>query len=99
MKQLKMKTILLSVLITCVTSLPVFAQKTYIPDAANLQNRQWFVNTRMGLFIHFGIYSNLDDPDEAWAMRKYSVPQYEKMADDFDPEYFDAKNGFPRRKS
>ena len=69
----------------------VFAQPPYTPSKGNIKNRKWFENTRLGLFIHFGVYTQLDDPDEAWAMRKYTVPQYEKFADDFDAKDFNAK--------
>lgn len=86
-----MKKLLLFLLFGCFISLATFAQQGYVPSAANLQNRQWFEHAGMGLFIHFGVYSGLDDPDEAWAMRKYTIPQYEKIADDFNPKYFDAK--------
>jgi len=72
-------------------SLAVFAQPSYTPSKGNLKNRKWFENTRLGLFIHFGVYTQLDDPDEAWAMRKYTVPQYEKFAGDFDAKNFNAK--------
>jgi len=64
----------------------VFAQSPYIPSKSNIENRKWFENSGLGLFIHFGIYTQLNDPDEAWAMRQYTVPQYEKFADQFDPK-------------
>ena len=72
-------------------SIAVFAQSTYTPSQSNIKNRRWFEKAGLGLFIHFGVYTQLDDPDEAWAMRKYTIPQYEKLADQFDPKDFDAK--------
>jgi len=71
-------------------SFGAFAQSSYVPSKSNIENRKWFENSGLGLFIHFGVYTQLDDPDEAWAMRKYTVPQYEKFADQFDPKDFDA---------
>ena len=68
-----------------------FAQSAYVPSKSNMENRKWFENSGLGLFIHFGVYTQLDDPDEAWAMRKYTIPQYEKFADQFDSDQFDAK--------
>jgi len=73
-------------------SIAVFAQSTYTPSQSNIKNRRWFEKAGLGLFIHFGVYTQLDDPDEAWAMRKYTIPQYEKFADQFDPEDFNAKD-------
>ncbi|MBB6126165.1 alpha-L-fucosidase [Mucilaginibacter lappiensis] len=73
-------------------SAAVFAQSPYIPSKRNLANRQWFNSAKLGLFIHYGIYSQLDDVDEAWAMRKYTIPQYEKNANQFDPKDFNAKD-------
>src|ERR1700744_2099589 len=72
-------------------SVPASAQQSYVPSKSNIENRQWFENSGLGLFIHFGVYTQLDDPDEAWAMRKYTIPQYEKFADQFDPDQFYAK--------
>jgi alpha-L-fucosidase len=71
--------------------LTVFGQTPYVPSKSNIENREWFENSRLGLFIHFGVYTQLDDPDEAWAMRKYTIPQYEKFADEFDAKKFNAK--------
>ncbi|MGN8070367.1 alpha-L-fucosidase [Mucilaginibacter sp. SG564] len=86
-----MKKIITAFSIMLVFSMAGFAQSSYIPSKSNLENREWFNNAKLGLFIHYGIYSQLDDVDEAWAMRKYTVPQYEKIADQFDPRDFNAK--------
>lgn len=75
------------------------AQQGYVPTAGNLKNRHWFEHAGMGLFIHFGIYSGLDDPDEAWAMRHYTLPAYEAVADNFNPKNFDAKKWVTQAKA
>lgn len=78
-------------LLICCFAIAGFAQSSYVPSKSNLANRKWFEMNKLGMFIHFGIYTQLDDPDEAWAMRKYTIPQYEKFADQFDAKDFSAK--------
>ena len=67
------------------------AQQSYTPSTGNLENRNWFEAAKLGMFIHFGVYTQLNDSNEAWTMRKYSIADYEKVAEKFDPEHFDAK--------
>lgn len=71
----------------------------YSPTKGNIENRQWFEQAKLGLFIHFGIYTQLDDPDEAWAMRKYTISQYTKFADSFNPKDFNAKKWVAQAKA
>jgi alpha-L-fucosidase len=71
----------------------------YKPSKENLKNRQWFKNAGLGMFIHYGVYTHLDDPDEAWVMRKYPLLTYEKMAEDLDPSAFDAHKWVSEAKS
>lgn len=66
------------------------------PRAAALS---WFKDAKSGLFVHYGLYSLLEGyhggkhsrPAE-WVMKKCSVPipEYEKLADRFTAEKFDA---------
>jgi len=74
-----------------ICAIGLMAQSGYKPSTSNLKNRQWFEAAKLGMFVHFGVYTQLDDPDEAWAMRKYTIPQYEKFADQFDPKDFNAE--------
>lgn len=69
----------------------LMAQTSYKPSESNLQNREKLKDAKLGMFVHYGVYTQLDDPDEAWAMRKYTVPAYEKIAEGFDPDHFNAK--------
>lgn len=71
----------------------------YKPSKENIKNRQWFSNAALGMFIHYGVYTHLDDPDEAWVMRKYPLQTYEKMAEDLDPSAFDARKWVSEAKS
>lgn len=57
------------------------------PRAANLE---WFGNAHYGLFIHYGLYSQLGRHE--WAMFSEAIPvaEYEKLYRSFDPRNFDA---------
>jgi len=57
------------------------------PHAANMA---WFKQARFGMFIHFGLYSQLGRGE--WVLHNEAVPldEYEKLYDSFDPTGFDA---------
>lgn len=57
------------------------------PHAANLK---WFADANYGLFLHYGLYSQLERHE--WVMYKECIPvaEYEKLAESFDPSGFDA---------
>lgn len=57
------------------------------PHAANLA---WFRNAEFGLFMHYGLYSQLERHE--WVMEREKVPvaEYAKLFDTFDPSAFDA---------
>jgi alpha-L-fucosidase len=67
-----------------------FAQEGYQPSPSNLQNREAFQDKRFGLFIHWGIYSQLMDGE--WIMNNRQIPisEYEKLAPMFNPQKFNA---------
>lgn len=73
----------------------VFAQEGYKPSPQNLKNRDWFRNAKFGMFIHWGVYSELGgggDPGIAeWVMENKHIPvkDYEKLPHFFDPVKFD----------
>lgn len=71
----------------------VQAQKAtaYIPAPENLQNREWFQDAKFGLFIHWGIYSTLGVHEWVMETEGIDIPTYEKLADFFDPEDFNAE--------
>ena len=62
----------------------------YKPAPANLAARQWFQDARLGLFIHWGIYSVLGDGEWVMNNRKITVAEYEKLPPRFNPAQFDA---------
>src|ERR1700755_2889109 len=69
----------------------VHAQADYTPTAENMKSREWFENARFGLFIHWGVYSELGDGE--WVMNNQQIPvkTYEKLPAFFNPTEFDAK--------
>lgn len=57
------------------------------PREANLQ---WFKDARFGMFIHYGLYSQLGKGE--WVQLRDSIPldEYTKLKDSFSPTGFDA---------
>ena len=69
------------------------AQETpvYIPTAGNLEARQEFADSKLGIFIHWGIYSMFAQGE--WYMTNAGIDnkEYAKAASAFYPINFDAK--------
>ncbi|MEM3026542.1 MAG: alpha-L-fucosidase [Thermoproteota archaeon] len=51
---------------------------------------EWFRNARLGIFIHWGIYSILGRGEWVMHNEKISVQEYEKLASVFNPVRFNA---------
>ncbi len=51
---------------------------------------EWFKQARYGLFIHYGLYSQLGENEHVWRLQDFTRIEYEKMKDSFNPEKFDA---------
>jgi alpha-L-fucosidase len=62
----------------------------YRPSPANLKTREWFQDSRFGLFIHWGVYSVLGQGEWVMNEKKISIPEYEALAPKFNPTEFDA---------
>src|SRR5699024_6235295 len=69
----------------------VKAQRQYEPTQSNLEAREWFQDAKFGMFIHWGLYSILGDGEWVMNNQKIKVDDYERLADFFDPEAFDAE--------
>jgi alpha-L-fucosidase len=52
---------------------------------------KWWQDAKFGMFIHWGLYSI--DGNGEWAMYNNKIPaeEYARLADKFNPQYFDAK--------
>jgi len=72
-------------------SLTVHAQTKYTPAPENIKSREWFESARFGLFIHWGVYSQLGDGE--WVMNNQRIPArtYEKLPAFFNPIEFNPK--------
>lgn len=66
-----------------------------------MDNKKWFKQAKFGMMIHWGLYSVLAGEWKGqrshyigeWIMSKYRIPvkEYEKLADAFNPIYFNAE--------
>jgi alpha-L-fucosidase len=65
--------------------------KSYTPTAENLASRKEFQDMKFGMFIHWGIYSELGAGE--WVMHERKIPydSYKRLASFFRPEDFNAK--------
>lgn len=69
---------------------------TYTPSASNLEARRWFQDAKFGVFLHWGLYSQLggvgSDGLAEWIMNEKKMPaaKYERLAQFFNPTQFDA---------
>ncbi len=70
--------------------MPVMAQENYKPSKENLAARKWFEEARFGLFIHWGVYSQLGDGEWVMNNQNISTKNYEKLASLFNPTEFNA---------
>lgn len=72
--------------ITCVNA------QSYSPSADNLAAREKFQDMKFGLFIHWGIYSELGAGE--WVMNDRKIPydSYKRLADFFNPQAFSARD-------
>ena len=84
------------------TSMPVSpvtapaAEWVYQPLPENLAARQWFQDAKFGVFLHWGLYSELGGVGSnhiaEWIMNDARIPaaKYERLAKFFNPTKFDA---------
>jgi alpha-L-fucosidase len=61
----------------------------YVPGPENLQAREWFQDAKIGLFVHWGVYSVLGDGEWVMDRRKMTVAEYERLPEKFNPTEFD----------
>lgn len=61
----------------------------YTPSAENLRMREWFQNSKFGMFIHWGVYSVLGEGEWVMHNNKMTVEEYEKLPPLFNPTEYD----------
>ena len=54
------------------------------------ENLKWWKESKLGLFIHWGLYSILGQGEWVMYTRRIPVGEYEKLASRFNPEKFNA---------
>lgn len=69
---------------------PVAAQ-SYQPTPDNLASRRWFQDAKLGLFIHWGISSQLEDGEWVMNNKDIRIADYERLAPLWNPAKFDAQ--------
>ena len=75
-------------------SLPLAAQQGDAIEPVppeRLAAREWFRDARLGMFIHWGVYSLLGQGEWVMQNRNITVPRYEWLAGTFNPARFDAR--------
>lgn len=63
----------------------------YTPTEGNLEARAAFQDMKFGMFIHWGIYSTLADGEWVMHIKKIKADNYERLADFFNPQEFNAE--------
>lgn len=66
-------------------------EKSYTPAPENLKARQEFADSKLGIFIHWGIYSTFAQGEWYMQNAKIDKNEYAKAADAFYPHRFDAR--------
>ncbi len=63
----------------------------YTPTPENLKAREWFQDSKFGMFIHWGVYSVLGDGE--WVMNNQRIDKqtYQKLPAFFNPISYDPK--------
>ena len=67
------------------------AQGAEVIPAERAAAREWFRDAKLGMFVHWGVYSQLSQGE--WVMQNRSIPvgTYEWLASAFNPIKFDAR--------
>ena len=66
------------------------AQK-YVPSPENIENRKEFEDSRLGIFIHWGLYSLFAQGEWYMTNANINAKEYAKAANAFYPHSFDAR--------
>ena len=86
--------LVITTLTLCILPAAVFAVDKgdvgYTPTIENLEAREWFQDAKFGLFVHWGVYSLLENGE--WVMHRTQIPkdEYVKVPKKFYPYAFDA---------
>src|SRR5260221_7998030 len=67
------------------------AQTSDSVPAVRRDARRWYQDAKFGMFIHWGVYSQLAQGEWVMQQREIPVPKYEWLASAFNPIRFDAR--------
>ena len=81
---------LVTLAVALVLSVQAFAQSDYVPSQENIEAREAFRDAKLGIFIHWGLYSMLATGEWTMTNRDIDYREYAKLADAFYPHRFDA---------
>lgn len=81
---------LVTLAVALVLSVRAFAQSDYVPSQENIEAREAFRDAKLGIFIHWGLYSMLATGEWTMTNRDIDYREYAKLADAFYPHRFDA---------
>src|SRR5436305_626913 len=73
-----------------ISSTAVLAQEATAVPAERAAAREWYRDAKLGLFIHWGVYSQLAQGEWVMQNRAIAVDTYEWLASAFNPVKFDA---------
>src|SRR5665213_41341 len=76
-------------LLTMISIINSYAQ-SYTPSPANIAERSQFQDDKLGLFIHWGVFSILGDAEWVMNNQNISVKDYTRLMGFFNPTQFDA---------
>lgn len=77
----------------------LFAQQKYQPAPENLASRQWFQDARFGMFIHWGLSSELGNGEWVMNNRNIHVKDYNRLINSFYPHDFNTEEWVSLAKS
>lgn len=80
---------LTTIIIAAALTLCAFAQQ-YVPSEANLKARREFASTRLGIFLHWGLYSMYGQGEWYLQTARLNEAEYRKAANGFYPAEFNA---------
>src|SRR5258708_3528684 len=75
------------------------AQTSDSVPAVRRDARRWYQDAKFGMFIHWGVYSQLAQGEWVMQQREIPVPKYEWLASAFNPIRFDAREGVAPAKA
>ena len=65
-------------------------QAAYVPSKENIKARQEFQDNKLGVFIHWGVYSMLADGEWVMLNKRIGRDEYAQLPAGFYPSRFDA---------